>query len=257
MAKLHEILAAEKTVMATTANLITETANKFSKEHFFAGHTKTLKMINESPENQAIELAARDVKALPTTVYETLYYTLDYWARSEDLQACKNATNTKALADLEFRGKTLLTGLPVDELMGLEARLELLRNNVLLRMPTLDASKVWRQEPTDPPHVWTAGPDHTAKTEKQTYAVVMSPATDKHPAQVKEASKDAVVGTFSTVFKSGSATTLQKAEVLAVIDELIVEVKRARQRANSVDVVPVRVGQAIANVLLDALRGVA
>lgn len=250
MGKLHELLAAEKTVVGSANAVMKETGDKFRNENFFRGQDKSLRMIVESPENAAMEAAAAEHRALPSTVGATLEYALGMWADAEDLLASKNVTNTKALADIEFRGRVVASGVPVDELMGLEARLERMKADVFSHMPTLDATRRWAHDETDPKGVWVSGPDRTAKTQKVLFPVVLAPATDKHPAQVKEASRDEVVGTFETTHRSGAATTLQKADVLTALDELIVEIKRARQRANSVEVTQVRIGKAIRDILM-------
>ena len=62
MAQLHEILCVEKTKTSQANKLLEETQSKFKKEHFFQGHVKTLKMIVDSPENEALEDANRDIK---------------------------------------------------------------------------------------------------------------------------------------------------------------------------------------------------
>src|SRR5574343_197031 len=127
MTRLHEILAVEKNRSAQANKLLEETGNKFRKEQFLSGHLKTLKMLVDSPENAAIEAAARDEKELPTTVPETLEYALKFWADAEDVTFQKNLTNQRANADLLFRGNVLVSNVPVDELLGLEVRLENLR----------------------------------------------------------------------------------------------------------------------------------
>ena len=254
MAKLHELLAIEKTVVGTAGQIHKDTAAKFHKDQFFTGHTVTLKMLTESPENAAIEQAARDVKELPTTVVETLDYHLQKWAAAEDVLFQKNATNTKAIADVILDGKIFLTGLPVDELMGLEARLERFRNEVAVVMPTLDAGKKWTRDQTDRKGAWRSAIENTSKTAKIMYPVVLAPATDKHPAQVKEATRDEVVGTFSRTILSGSATTLQKSVLLERIEALIAAVKQARQRANSIEARTETIGADIAKYLMGAFE---
>jgi hypothetical protein len=142
----------------------------------------------------------------------------------------------------------------VDVGQGLESRLEKLRNEVFLRMPTLDAAKNWAPNPTMGPGVWVADDEVTAKTNKIMYPVVLAEATDKHPAQVKEATRDEVVGTFTLRTRSGAATALQKAELLSRVDDLIAEVKKARQRANAVEALNVQVGQKIKSILLQPFQ---
>jgi hypothetical protein len=83
MAKLHELLAAEKTLTSAMALLLDETRNKFAKvDSYFRGQIKTLKMLEETPANAATEKAAREEKPLTTTVAATMVYLLDHWAKT-------------------------------------------------------------------------------------------------------------------------------------------------------------------------------
>lgn len=249
MTKLHELLAAEKTVASAWNTLLEETTKKLNNEHFFQGHTKSLKMIEDSPANEAIEAAAADHKEAPTNVLDTLHYALGIFANAENLQFQKNLTNTKALATVMYQGQPLFADLPVDQLLGLEARLAKIRV-IMLAVPTLDAARRWTRDGNSPS--WVSEPEHATKTEKIMVPVVLSPATDKHPAQVKESTKDNVVGKFTQVRRSGAATAIQKAEAIKLVDELLVEVKKARMRANETVVPPdlERIGDKLAALLL-------
>ncbi len=252
MGKLHEILAVEKTITSAAEKLFQDTLGKFQRvDSYFQGHLKTLKMLNDSPENKALENAARAEKILTTTVPETLKYQLGFWVKAEDILYQKNKTNQSAMADLEFEGRVIAQALPVDELMGLEARLEKLRG-LFTTIPTLDASRNWVKD-TNAAQTGTfvaANEEISSKTEKIVDAKVLYEATDKHPAQVKEFSKDIVVGSFVVKNFSGAATAIQKARLLEIVDGLIAEVKRSRVRANNIDVVNTGIGQTIADLFL-------
>lgn len=256
MAKLHELLAAEKTALHQRDQMTKDTENKFAKgEQYFSGLTKRLKLMGDAPENADIERAQAQDKALPTTVVATLDYYLNIWASTEDLLFQKNLTNTKALASIEFKGATIAENVPVDELMGLEARLEKLRG-LLTQMPTLDASKEWEQDPqAAQPGTWKAVHDIvTTKTEKVVTPIVLYPATDKHPAQIDKVTNDKVIGTFTTQTLSGAVTAIQKANTLSLIDELLIEVKKARTRANSTEVQNDKIAGKITKLIMDTLK---
>lgn len=256
MSQLHELLAAEKTATNTRDQMTKDTENKFAKgENYFTGFTKTLKMLGDATSNDAIEAAARQDKALPTTVVATLdYYLNKVWARTEDVLFQKNLTNTTALADLEFRGAVIAQGVPVDELMGLETRLSELRK-LATQIPTLDASREWESDASAAQAgTWkSVNPQITTKTEKKVTPVILYPATDKHPAQIEKVTEDVPVGTFTLNVISGATTAIQKANVLAVLDDLIIEVKKARTRANSVDVKVAQIGSTITSLIMGAL----
>jgi len=252
MAKLHELLAAEKTPTGAWNELYEDTLKKFKNPtHFFDGHSKSLTMIEDSPANKAIEDQAREEKPVTTNVYETLEYALDIFGKAEDLQYQKNATNRKATGTVLWKGQPLLKDMPVDELLGLEARLTKLRL-LYAEAPTLDATKHWVPARNISPHVWsTQFPEETTKTEKQVIPVVMSAATKEHPAQIQPVQKDVVVGKFTTVKRSGSSTALQKAEAIKRIDELLTEIKQARMRANETVVESGTVSDVLLPLLLE------
>lgn len=208
-------------------------------------------MIKDSPDNAALEQSASEVREVPTTVFDTLKYVFDIWAKSEDLQYMKNVSNQKAIGELQLGAVTL--SLPVDELMGLENRLLKLRE-LFHTIPTLDATKTWVPSSVKS-DVWqSAHPEVTTKTEKVTIPVVLYEATEKHPAQVKEISRDDVVGTFTTIQFSGAISSIKKADALTRIDSLIEEVKKARMRANCVEVNQEKIGDVLVNYLLDPLQ---
>lgn len=255
MAKLHELLAAEKTPNGAWNQLHEDTLKKFKNPtHFFEGHSKSLAMIEDSPANKAVEDQAREEKPVTTTVFETLEYALDLFGKAEDMQFQKNETNRQATGTVMWKGAVLLNAMPVDELLGLEARLTKLRQ-LFVDVPTLDATKHWKPAANISAHVWmTEFPEETTKTEKQVIPIIMAAATKEHPAQVSPMQKDVVVGKFTTIKRSGSATALQKAEALKRIDELLIEIKQARMRANETTVVSGTISAMILPLLLEPFQ---
>lgn len=183
MAKLHELLAAEKTPTASWNQLFEDTLKKFGNpSHFFEGHSKSLSMIAEDAANKAIEAQGREEKPVVTTVHDTLEFALDIFAIAEDLQFQKNSTNRNATGTVMWNGKPLFENVPVDELLGLEARLTKIRQ-LFAAAPTLDATKHWEPAANIGQHVYaTKFPEETTKTDKQLVPVVLVAATDKHPA---------------------------------------------------------------------------
>lgn len=233
--RLHEVLAAEDTVTQAADKVTQETSHKFKNiSEFFMGRIRTLARIKDSAEDKAIEAANRQEKSLPTNVPATVDYTMRLIGNALALKLAKHATNQVAQADIELDGKVLMANVPVDFLLDLEKLLPRWRE-MFLAMPTLDPSKEWVPQQKG---IWkTKTPAISAQTEKILYPVTLAPATDRHPAQVKEASKDITVGTFEEHTFSGAATTQQKADLIALCDKLITAVKQARMRANSVEVV--------------------
>jgi hypothetical protein len=123
-------------------------------------------------------------------------------------------------------------------------------------IPTLDASKHWDVAVTEGARVWqTRFPDETTKTDKQLVPVVMQAATKEHPAQVQAVQKDVVVGRVTVTKRSGCATAQQKADSLRLVDELMIEVKAARMRANETPVVRATIADKITALLLSPFAG--
>lgn len=251
MTKLHEILAAEATVTKSWSTLQAETLAKLGKPQFFEGESVTLKMLEENEPNKAIEAAAKVSKALPTNVFDTFKYALAFYGKAEDVQVQKNATNAIAKANVMFRGQVIFTGLPIDQLLGLETRLKQVRE-LFLAMPTLDAGRNWTFDANQ--GCWVGEEEVTTKTEKIMVPVILAAATDKHPAQVKESTKDNTIGRFVRIKRSGAATAVQKADAITLVDELLSEMKMARQRANDIVVVDVKIGDKLVEVLLGPLK---
>lgn len=251
MPKQHELLAAEKTTSSAWTALQGETLKKLNNEHFFQGHVKSLHMLEESIPNKAIEAAAAEVRKLPTNVFDTFDYALSVFARHENLQAQKNLTNTRALADIYFDDEVLLANVPVDELLGLETRVTKIRE-LIVAIPTLDATKNWTRDANL--GCWVAPPEETTKTDKVMTPVRLAAATDKHPEQVEKVTKDVPIGLFTLIRHSGAATAVQKADAIQRVDKLLVELKQARMRANETPVADApRVGDIIKDLLLRPL----
>jgi hypothetical protein len=251
MAKLHEVLAAEKTRVAAWNKLHAETIHKLkSPTDFFTGHSKALSMIEDTPSNKALEAQAAEEKIVVSTVRDTLDYAFTIFGKSEDLQFQKNATNRVATGTVMWEGTPLLTDMPVDELLGLEARLAKIKE-LYETMPTLGGAREWVRDPSMGEHVWkSAQPEYNTKTEKVMVPVTLAPATDKHPAQVEKVTRDNVVGKVTIIHRSGACTTNQKAAALALVDALLVEIKHARMRANETEVVKGEVGKVLVNLLM-------
>ncbi len=254
--KLHEILAVEKARTNQVKTLIEDTTRKFAKSmDYFSGYLKSLKLIRDDPANAATEAAAREQRQLPTTVIETLKYVFKHWAVAEDVLLQKSLSNQIAKADIVLaNGRVLASGVPVDELLGLEVRLEDLRK-VFHAIPTNRADTKYQASDDGRKGSWVAcDADITTKTERTKEPFIKAPATDKHPAQVEVVEKDIVVGTFTNIKLSGAATTLQKARAIELIDDLIAAVKQARMRANTVEVVEGKIGATISEYLMQAFH---
>lgn len=210
-------------------------------------------MLEDNPANKVLEAEGREDKPVITTVYETLKDMLTVFAKSEDLQFQKNMTKHKALGTVYMDGEPWLEELPIDQLLGLESRISKLKELWEL-IPTQDATRTWTPNPDIGTGVYETPEEESAKTDKQVIPILMHPATKEHPAQVTPISKDVTVGTWITRRRTGTVTAQQKFEALQRIDDLLVQIKEARQRANETPVVEVRLGLKVAEFLLEPFR---
>jgi len=254
MSKLHEVLAVEGELAGVFKNILQETSTTFDKKpDHFQGHDKTLEMF--AAERKAEEVTEH--KEVTETVPSKLAYMFGHVVRFIDCNLQKESANQIALADVvvtdEVTGvtTTIGTNLPATFLLGLETKLKLVRD-VLQTIPTVPPGFTWTPESNaEKSGLWRRNEiEVRQKTEKVVKPVVLYPATDKHPAQVKELSEDVQVGKFTTVHYNGMLTPLDKSRLLGRIDALARAVKQARQRANSVEVPQAAVGKAIQDFIL-------
>lgn len=242
MTKLHEILACEGDIQATAQSLMTETINTFSKKvDHFIGQTRRLTMIEESRQAENAE----EDKPLVTTVLDKLDYikrpVCKYW----DTLYRKESTNQHAAADLIVDGTVLAKDVPATYLLGMERRLKDLRDMVLTA-PTLNPSATWERDEVAGPGRWRSSkPEKRLKTEKVLRFKVMVEPQDKHPAQVEKWFEDAPVGTIEVQSFSGMLPPAGKSRILERIDNLILAVKSARQRANTAEVTEDKIAEVL------------
>ena len=131
-------------------------------------------------------------------------------------------------------GTVLLKSVPATSLLRIEHRITDIRN-LVQSIGTLDPAKGFEESPEEGDGVFQARDDVRPRTEKQFSFVVMVPATEKHPAQVKELMLDRPIGTVITQEWSSLITVSQKGDMLDRVEELLRAVKKARARANEID----------------------
>ena len=242
MGKLHELLAVEADRKKASDRLVSESIKTFRKENLFTGSVKRTEMFDEDEVSIADE-----VLKLETTVDENLEYSLNALVKYWDTVAQKDATNMEAVADILIPGgKVLLTGVPATTLLGMEKKINELRN-LYNAIPTLPPGINWEIDPSqEKVNVYKNANDiETLKTMKGIEYKTVAEPTKEHPAQVREVSVTKNIGRFVTTKWSGMVTPYEKARRITNIEIILSAVKKARQRANSVKTVDLKVGQAI------------
>lgn len=240
--KQHQLVITEPDKRGAYEKIRSETLRVFKGGDLFKGLEKTYtpKIVDGDP-------LPGDKKEIVTTVPQRLEWTEKVVTDLLDFEATRDNTNMFAKADLEVDGVVLVKDIPCTTLLSLEKRLREIRD-YYDAIPTLDLSQIWTliNGRTD---VYSHGPVEQYRYVKQTKGVVLSQATEKHPAQVKEVTDDVMVGTYKSMHFSGESHPGEKANSLGRIDRLIEAVKRARMKANEVEVKDMKIGKAIFNYI--------
>ncbi len=247
MPKMHELLAVESDAISVADKLLEEAGVTFTKRvDHFKGQTKATTFLSDERQGENTSTS----KELVSTVDAKLGHMAKGLVRLYDVLVQRDSTNQLAKADLVVNGKVLVKDLPgIFLLLSMEQRLKQLRG-VLEAVPTLAPEVAWTPDTDKGAGVYRSPYVPSFKTEKTYQVLTLYPATDKHPAQVKEYTADVSVARIETVDFSGMWSVAKKAEVLDRLDSLLYGVKQARMRANLQEVVNVNVGQTLLDFVL-------
>lgn len=230
--KLHELLAIEGDHAATSTKILEETLDTFSKRvNHFRGSVRST---NYFDEQRAENENTVEHDAMTTTVSDKANYMVGAIARHIDTALQKDMTNLGAVADLKVGDTVIAKDVPATFLLRLEHQLKRLRG-VYESIPTLEPGLEW-EEDTENANTFRVHEKSKFRTEKVEEHKVIVPATDHHPAQVSEYTKDVRVARIEEVKYSGMISPLAKSMILGRLDELTQAVKKARQRANAIEV---------------------
>lgn len=245
---LHALIAYEQDLAQQSKAILDEAANTFlKKQDHFDGIQKSY-----SPFTEGGEQIPTETKEVVTTVEEKLAYTHKAVIKAINATLSKEETNASGVA----KAALIVDGVNFGEFsatsfISLERSLTRIRD-LYKDIPTLDPTKTWTKKDSTGKVLYETEPEVKFRTNKKQTPLVLYAATDKHPAQVQIITTDEQVGKYDTVYRSGRLTPLEKSKLLEKIDNLIVAVKKAREKANQADVVSVEVGGKI----FDYIHGV-
>lgn len=253
MTKLHEILAVEGTKEGYFKNALIEMTNLFTKKiSHFNGFNKTLTLHGEdSPEKTAKELSETENQTVTTTVNTELDYLADVITNYIDVIYQKDEANQRATADIIIDGKVIRANVPATTLLSLENKFKQIRP-IYDQIPTLQPGTTWKLEESIGEHIYIdADKQIRTKTKKGFDFKVLTPATDKHPAQIEKWETVEDIG-FTTLTRwTGMISVAEKVELLKKFDKLTDAIKQARQRANEIEVTNTKIGDALFKYLHD------
>ena len=136
--------------------------------------------------------------------------------------------------------------MPVSYLLFLEKQLQDVKTFVS-SLPVLSIDKDWQRDPNRGCYV--TSPKETVKTKRIVDFVVAYEATEHHPAQIKEVSKDVIEGVWSLIDFSGALPQDRVNLILNRVDKLQKAVIQAREEANGRDVQQKQVADALFSYL--------
>lgn len=239
--KLNQVIAIVKGAKQNTSKEKTEVYQVVQKTALFQGLNRTYQPRDEEgfvypAETQKVTMKADDLIQRFSEACTELF----------DIAATQDWANTEAKADIKVDEKVILKDVPVTYLMFLEKQLIDIRTFVK-SLPALAIDKDWEYDSNRAYYV--TEPKETTKTKKITDFVVAYEATENHPAQIKEVSKDIVEGTWVLVELSGALPQDRINELVKRVDKLIKAIIAAREEANDMEVDRQKVSEAIFNYL--------
>lgn len=239
--KLCQVIAVEKSVKAKAHNGITEVYQKMQKSALVTGISRTYRPLDEQgeqlpSESTKVQLSAKDFMKEVSTVMADLF----------DVTATKDYANCQASADVVVGEVTIAKAVPVTYLLFLEKKLVDL-HTFISKLPTLDPSEEWTLDPNV--GCYASKATETVRTKKVFVPLVLAPATEKHPAQVKEGFEDRPVGLWKTVKFSGALPAQDVSDMLKRVEKLQRAVKFAREEANSCEAQSIKIGTRIMDFL--------
>lgn len=233
MTQLHVAVALCTDVASRTRKVLTEVYRDAAHAPMFMGSIRAMRSIKEDVPDEAAEIS------MPSLTAQTLFQRIQkILTESWDLMATRDRSNMDAKADIVVDGETRAEGVPVSTLLSLHKQLTDLRT-VLIAMPIRDPSRVWTFDADQ--GVYRAPEVSKARTRKVVRAQELSPATDRHPAQVQAYNTDEVVGHYVTTDFSGALSFQEKEDMVDRLNKVIDAVKAARTEANKTEVTHVRI----------------
>jgi hypothetical protein len=247
MAKMHELLAVEASVLGNYNRDIQETHKVFERGDAFKREV-TSKAYFDSADTK---LNTTETKEITTTVDKRLSWISKSVTDLFDLVLQKDKTNQVANADIEVDGVVLVKNVPATTLLMLESRLQDLRK-VLEAAPTLPSGQAWEFDSKEELYK-AVEPVVSFSTKKTMKPVVLYAETDKHPAQVEKVFEDVPVAKVTKETYAGMITSADKAKLLSRLDAFLQAAKKARMRANSADAAKDKIGDTFFKYLYDGI----
>jgi len=244
---LHSLLAIENDRSKKKMEVLLSVNASFKKSDHFDGLTKVYTPFVDGP---GVDQIPPETKRVAFTVMEKLLSVKEAFANSFDITISKEMTNSSgnAMADLVFNGKNF-GSFSATALLAMEK--EFLRlKEVFTTIPTLDETTDWKEETNSGRNIYVSPPETKFRTIKQNKVLVLSPATDKHPAQTQLVNEELQVGKYQTVYHSGRLPQKEKMAILKNLETSLIAIKEAKERANQTPALQVKRGEELFDHIL-------
>ncbi|KKK74384.1 hypothetical protein LCGC14_2884310, partial [marine sediment metagenome] len=182
-----------------------------------------------------------------------LEYVFKTIVESIDLNLTKERTNAIATADIVVGDEIWAEAVPVNAILTAETRVKRLRQ-LILAIPTLAPKESWELTDNNDQAIYKTKPKTRIKTKKVQNFETVAAATEHHPAQVREVSSDVKAGVWETTLLSGEIQPSTKSKMLARVDKLSGILQNAREKANTIEVEELKIGNKIRTFIMDTLN---
>lgn len=227
---LNQLLGVKQGIKSRSYTITTELFRKAQKAPLVSGIVRTY-----LPRDDDGDRLPSETTRVQINIEELLNEIADQVTPLLDVQFQVDEANTRAFADVTVDGQLIVADAPATYLLFLDKQLTDWKA-ILDKLPLLDPSEAWSQDPNENSGVYRTAPVQTVKTKKVPRNHVLQAATDKHPAQVQVYHEDVPVGDWTTVRFSGAVPAARLSELRERVEKLIIAVKQARELANETEV---------------------
>jgi hypothetical protein len=228
MSKLNQIVAVVNGQKTRTQKSLTELHHKCQKADLFAGISRRYQ-----PKDEEGEQLPPEDKQVQERVAEICLEAKASLARLLEVVRTQDEANCKAKADVIVGNEKVLSDVPVTHLLFLEKQLQDI-HTFINKLPLLDDAEQWEFD--DKAGYHRSKESQTLRTKKVMRSHVLYQATKEHPAQVQAYNEDVPAGIWTTVKFSGAIPRRKQREMLGRVEVLLDSVKKAREKANEMEI---------------------
>ena len=242
MQTLNQVITKEKTVKGNVNSELTALSKQSENPSAFTGFTKKYR-----PRTEDGEIFPSDNKKVQRNTENIIKEASISLTKLFDITAIKDFNNCGAKADIVIGNEVLVVDCPPPYLIFLEKQLHEY-NGIIRDLTELEPEYDWNYNKKTEQYETDVVTTH--KTKKVQKPLVLVAPTKEHPGQAQVLTVDETIGNWDTIKLSGAITVSRKKQLLANIQELVIAVRCAKERANMHKVEDVKVGEKLFNFLL-------